>query len=226
MPGALADPTLEFRDQFGVKMFNDNWRDDSSQATTVQQSGLAPTNDAESAIYPFGGSGPSTFRFTSVFAPYTAIVRGKVDTTGIGLVEAYGLTGSNYGVFTKLGNISARGFVGTGDNVLIGGFIIGDGNESPRIVVRAMGPSLASSGVVNPLPDPFLELHDGNGAVINSNDDWADRQSDNLQTVGLAPTAGAESAILTRLAAGSYTAIVRGKDNATGVALVEVYRLP
>lgn len=226
VPGALADPTLEFRDQVGAKMFNDNWRDDQAQASAIQQSGLAPTNDAESAIYPFGGSGPSTFSFTSGFAPYTAIVRGKADTTGIGLVEIYGLTGPNSGGFPKLGNISARGFVGTGDNVIIGGFIIGDGNESPRIVVRAMGPSLKNSGVVDPLPDPLLELHDGNGAIINSNDNWADTQEDNLQTVGLAPNDGAESAILTRLAAGSYTAVVRGKNNATGLALVEVYRLP
>lgn len=222
--GALADPTLEFRDQFGAKMFNDNWRDEA-QASAIQQSGLGPTNDAESAIYPFGGSGPSTFRFTSGFAPYTAILRGKADTTGIGVVEIYGLTGPNYGVFTTLGNISARGFVGTGDNVIIGGFIMGDGNESSRIVVRAMGPSLANSGVANPLPDPSLELHDGNGAVINSNDNWSDAQRDDLQIVGLAPVDDAESAILTRLAAGSYTAIVRGKDNTTGVALVEVYNL-
>jgi hypothetical protein len=224
--GALADPTLEFRDEFGANMFNDNWRDDQTQASAIHQSGLAPTSDAESAIYPFGGSGPSTFRFTSGFAPYTAMVRGKADTTGIGVVEVYSLTDPNYGAFTKLGNISARAFVGTGDNIIIGGFIIGDGNESPRIVVRAIGPSLTTSGVANPLPDPWLELHDGNGAVINGNDNWADAQEADLQTVGLAPTDNAESAILTRLAPGSYTAVVRGKGNATGVALVEIYRLP
>jgi hypothetical protein len=218
---ALADPTLDFRDQYGTNMFNDNWRDDP-QASAIQQSGLAPTNDAESAIYPFGGSGPSTFRFTTGFAPYTAVVRGKSDTTGTGVVEVYGLTGD----VTKLGNISARGFVGTDDNVLIGGFIMGDGNESSRIVVRAIGPSLANSGVANPLPNPSLELHDGNGAIISSNDNWSDTQGEALQTVGLAPTNDAESAILTRLTAGNYTAVVRGKNNATGIALVEVYRLP
>lgn len=223
--GALSDPTLEFRDPFGAQMFNDNWRDDQSQASTIQQSGLAPTNDAESAISPFGS--PNTpFPATSGFAQYTATLRGKGDTTGIGVVEVYGLSEPNFGVFAKLGNISARGFVGTGDNVIIGGFIIADGNESPRIVVRAIGPSLASSGVGNPLPDPSLELHDGNGAIIDTNDNWADANKDDLQTVGLAPTVDAESAILMRLAAGSYTAIVRGKGNATGVALVEIYRLP
>ena len=223
VPDALADPTLEFRDQSGTKMFNDNWRDDQSQASTIQQSGLAPTNDAESAISPFGGSSP--FRPTTSFAPYTATLRGKADTTGIGVVEIYGFTGPNYGTFPKLGNISARGFVGTGDNVMIGGFIIGDGNESPRIVVRAIGPSLKNSGVADPLLDPVLELHDGNGLLIASNDNWADVQEDDLETVGLAPGDAAESAILKRLAPGAYTAIVHGKDNATGVALVEVYNL-
>jgi hypothetical protein len=215
----LADPTLDFRDQGGAHMFNDNWRDDSSQATAIQQSGLAPNDDAESAIYPFPLSGPQMFPFTSGFTPYTAILRGKADTTGIGVVEVYSFGGP------QLGNISARGFVGTGDNILIGGFIVGDGNESPRILVRAIGPSLGGSGVPNPLPDPLLELHDGNGGIIRTNDDWAERQADDLRTVGLAPTADAESAILTRLAAGSYTAIVRGKNNATGVALVEIYNL-
>ena len=220
VPGALADPTLEFRDQFGAKMFNDNWRDDQSQASLIQQRNLAPTNDAESALYPFGTS-TSPFQPTygfNPYAPYTAVLRGKADTTGIGVVEVYGFSPS-------LGNLSARGVVGTGDNVIIGGFIIGDGNESPRIVVRAIGPSLASSGVTNPLPDPLLELHDGNGTLIKSNDNWIDTQKNALQTVGLAPDDTAESAILMRLAAGAYTAIVRGKDNATGVALVEVYNL-
>ena len=223
VPGALADPTLEFRDQSGAKIFNDNWRDDQTQASTIQQSGLAPTNDAESAIAPFAGNSP--FRPTFSFAPYTATLRGKADTTGIGVVEIYNVADPSHGVFPKLGNISARGLVSTDDKVIIGGFILGDGNESPRIVVRAIGPSLQSAGVANPLPDPVLELHDGNGQLLRSNDNWSDAQEDDLQTVGLAPTDSAESAILIRLASGAYTAIVRGKDNATGVALVEVYNL-
>ncbi|PYI91210.1 MAG: hypothetical protein DME97_14785 [Verrucomicrobia bacterium] len=222
---ALADPTLEFHDQFGAKMFDDNWKDDQSQASAIQQSGLAPTNDLESAIVPFGFAN-TPFRSTAGFAPYTAVLRGKADTTGIGVVEVYGFTDPNHGVYPKLGNISARGFVGTGDNVIIGGFILGDGNENPRIVVRAIGPSLKAAGIANPLPDPVLELHDGNGLLIQSNDNWADAQNDDLPTVGLAPIDDKESAILTRLEPGAYTAIVRGKDNATGVALVEVYGLP
>ena len=150
--------------------------------------------------------------------PYTAVLRGKNDTGGVGLVEVYGP-----GV--PLLNLSSRALVGTDGNVLIGGFIVADGNANPRIVVRAIGPSLKMSGVAAPLADPMLELHDGNGLIIQSNDNWADAQKDDLQTVGLAPTDGKESAILMRLAPGAYTAIVRGKDNATGVGLVEVYNL-
>jgi hypothetical protein len=213
---ALADPTLEFHDQAGVQVFDDNWKDNPSQASQVQSSGLAPTSDAESAIVPFGGSSP--FHPGPGFAGYTAVLRGKGNTTGIGVVEAYAF-------FPILANISARGLVGTGDDVIIGGFILRSGNESPRIVVRAIGPSLKAFGIANPLPDPMLELHDGNGLIITSNDNWADAQGDDLQTVGLAPTDSTESAILMRLAPGAYTAIVRGKNDATGVGLVEVYNL-
>jgi hypothetical protein len=213
---ALADPTLEFHDQAGVQIFDDNWKDNPSQASQVQSSGLAPTFDAESAIVPFGGSSP--FRPGPGFTGYTAVLRGKGNTTGIGVVEAYAF-------FPILANISARGLVGIGDDVLIGGFILRSGNESPRIVVRGIGPSLKASGVANPLPDPVLELRDGNAAAITSNDNWTDAQMDALQTVGLAPTDDKEAALLMRLAPGAYTAIIRGKGNATGVALVEVYNL-
>lgn len=215
---ALADPTLEVHGANG-QLFDDNWNDDQNQAGEIQQSGLAPTNDLEAAIVPFGLASP--FLQTSGFAPYTAIERGKNDTTGVGLVEAYG-----YGLAPNLGNISARGLVGTQDNVIIAGFIIGQGDETTRIVVRALGPSLKSAGVTNALADPVVELHNSNGAVIQSNDNWADVQSADLQTVGLAPSDAAESAILTRLMSGAYTAVVRGKNNTTGVALAEVYRLP
>jgi len=125
-----------------------------------------------------------------------------------------------------LGNISARAFVGTGDNVLIAGFIIGVGDETTRIVVRALGPSLKAAGINNPLLDPTLTLYDGNGVLIQSNDNWADSQADDLQTVGLAPGSSAESAILKRLQPGTYTAVVRRKENATGIAVAEVYRIP
>ena len=206
----LADPVLELHDKTGAQIrFNDNWQDDQAQASEIQRAGLAPANPAESAIafFPAGRS-----------ASYTAVLRGKNDTTGVGLVEAYGP-----GV--PLSNLSSRGLVGTGGNVLIGGFIVADGNESPRIVVRAIGPSSQAFGVAGPLADPVVELHDGNGLLIQSNDGWSDTQGDDLQTVGLAPADARESAILMRLAAGSYTAIVRGKNDSTGVALVEIYDL-
>lgn len=206
----LTDPVLELYDRSGTQIqFNDNWQDDQYEAGEIQRLGLAPPNAAESAIlfFPFGRT-----------ASCTAVLRGKDDTSGVGLVEAYGDGAS-------LSNLSSRGLVGTGGNVLIGGFIVGEGNQSPRIVVRAIGPSLQAFGVADPLADPVLELHDGNGLLVRTNDDWSDTQADALQTVGLAPADAAESAILMRLAAGSYTAIVRGKNDTTGVALVEIYDL-
>jgi hypothetical protein len=207
----LADPVLELHDQTGTQIeFNDNWQDDQYKAGEIQRVGLAPANPAESAIVYF----PSLGRFAS----YTAVLRGKNDTSGVGLVEAYGP-----GV--PLSNLSSRGLVGTDGNLLIGGFIVADGNANPRIVVRAIGPSLQAFGVANPLADPVLELHDGNGLLIRTNDDWSETQSDDLQTVGLAPADAAESAILMRLDPGKYTAIVRGKNDTIGVALVEIYDL-
>jgi hypothetical protein len=205
----LTDPVLDLYDQSGAQIqFNDNWQDDQYQADIIRL-GFAPANPAESAIF-FFPAGRTTSN--------TAVLRGKNDTSGVGLVEAYGPDGS-------LSNLSSRGLVGTDGNVLIGGFIVGDGNESTRIVVRAIGPSLQDFGVADSLADPVLEFHDGNGVLIRSNDDWSDTQSDDLQTVGLAPADAAESAILMRLPAGNYTAIVRGKNDTTGVALVEVYDL-
>ena len=137
------------------------------------------------------------------------------------MVEAYDLDSA---AVSTLNNTSTRGFVQTGDDVLIGGFIIGNG-ESDTVVVRAIGPSLADSGVTNPLADPTLDLYDENGAVIVSDDNWRDSQESLIQSTGLAPTNDAESAIIRSLAPGSYTAMVRGKDGGTGVALVEVYNL-
>lgn len=124
---------------------------------------------------------------------------------------------------TRLLNISTRGRVGTGDEVLIGGFISRGGG---RLVIRAIGPSLAAFGVPSPLPDPVLTLKDSNGATFATNDDWQSSQAAEITATGLAPTNAAESAILTSLSAGSYTAVVSGKGGATGIALVEVYQLP
>lgn len=124
-------------------------------------------------------------------------------------------------------NVATRGKVQTGDEVLIGGFILGagTGGGSSRVVVRAIGPSLNSKGVANPLPNPILELHDSTGAIVASNDDWKQTQQVDLEATGLAPTNDAESAILTSLPPGGYTAVVRGGNNGTGIAVVEVYAL-
>jgi len=217
----VADPTLELHNQAGAQIaFNDNWKENQSQAAVIQEAGLAPADDAESAI---------EFHDSSINTSTTAVLQGKDQTTGIGVVEAYtdipNDPNSGSGFIPGFANLSSRGFVGSGDNVMIGGFIVGGGSENPRIVVRAIGVSLKAFGVANPLPDPVLELHDSNGFALTSNDDWQDSQRDDLRTVGLAPAENTDSAILTRLAPGAYTAIVRGKDNATGVALVEVYNL-
>lgn len=217
----VADPTLDLRDEAGVQIkFNDNWQDDQYGAGFVQAGGLAPADNVEAAIGFVGGMRQS----------YTAVFQGKQTTTAVGLVEAYTdvAIGANQGTGSISGfaNLSSRGFVGRDADVMIAGFIVGGGRgEDPRIVVRATGPSLEAAGVASPVPDPVLELYDKNGQLIESNDNWADAQEDDLRTVGLAPTDGTESAILLRLPAGAYTAIVRGKDNTTGVALVEVYNL-
>ena len=152
---------------------------------------------------------------------YTAIVRGKDGGVGIAMVEAYDLAP----VTGELGNISTRGFVDTGDNCMIGGFLI-DPLQSSRVLVRGIGPTLAAFGVPDPLQDPTLELHDGNGTLINSNDNWKDTAEGEIQATGIAPTDDRESAILANLMGGAYTAIVQGKDASMGVALVEVYHLP
>jgi hypothetical protein len=209
--GALADPVLELHDGSGtIIATNDNWKD--TQQADIQASGRAPSDDLESAIIA-----------TLVPGSYTAIVSGKNSTTGVGLVEGYDLQTSSDSI---LFNISTRGFVGIDDNVMIGGFVIGNNGGSANILVRAIGPSLTNFGVANAMQDPTLELHDGSGAIIASNDNWKDTQQTEIQATGLAPTDDAESAILASLAPGNYTAIVRGKNSTTGVALVEGYHLP
>ena len=211
LPGRLANPTLALHDQNqALIVSNDDWRE--TQETEIEATGLAPSDNFESAI-------------VRTLAPgtYTAIMRGKNDTTGIGLVEIYDLSPNSD---SQLANISTRGFVEAGDNVLIGGIILGpDNSSSANVIVRAIGPSMSVSGVAGPLQDPTLELHDGNGALITSNDDWADTQQSEIEATGLAPTNNSESAILLPLSPGMYTAIVRGANNTTGIGLVEIYNL-
>ncbi|HWX15161.1 MAG TPA: fibronectin type III domain-containing protein [Chthoniobacterales bacterium] len=206
----LQNPTLELHDHTGaVIASNDNWMNAPNKQEIIN-SGLAPTDNLESAILTSLNPGS-----------YTAIMRGVSNGTGIGLVEGYDLDPT---AGSKLGNISTRGLVQTGDNVMIGGFII-TGSGQKNVIVRAIGPSLAQHGITNPLQDPTLELHNGNGAVIAFNDNWRDTQEAEIQATGLAPTDDRESAIVRSLTPGNYTAIVRGKNNTIGVALVEVYGL-
>ena len=204
----LADPVLELYQGDVLIMSNDNWRE--NQETEITESGLQPSEDLESAIIATLDPGE-----------YTVVLHGQDSGTGIGLVEAYDLDSA---ATSTLANTSTRGLVQTGDDVLIGGFIIGNGG-SDTVIVRAIGPSLADSGVANPLADPTLDLYDENGAIIRSDDNWRDSQESLIQSTGLAPTDDAESAIIRSLTPGSYTAVVRGKDGGTGVALVEVYNL-
>jgi murein DD-endopeptidase MepM/ murein hydrolase activator NlpD len=216
VPGALGDPLLELRDGSGALIAsNDNWQTTqvggiitASQVGEIQNSGLAPASSAESAVIG-----------TLMPGPYTAIVRGTNNTTGVGLVEVYDLDRS---VDSKLGNISTRGFVQTGDSVMIGGVIV-VGNSPATVVVRAIGPSLAQAGVPNPLPASTLDLYDGNGTALGSSDNWTSGPNSTwIEAVGLAPGEN-ESAIFRSLLPGQYTAIVRGRDNLTGVAVVETY---
>ncbi|MFL6583743.1 MAG: SGNH/GDSL hydrolase family protein [Chthoniobacterales bacterium] len=208
--GALADPTLTLFDNAGNQIaFNDNWQD--SDAVNITATGIPPTDPRESAILQSLAPGH-----------YTAVLAGKGNTTGVGLVEVYDRESNTSPV---LANLSTRGFVGTGENAMIGGFIINSG-DSPAIVVRAIGPSLANSGVANPLMDPFLELHDANGAVIATNDNWRDGQPQAAKATTLNPTDDRESVITAFLAPGNYTAVVQGVGGTTGVALVEAYRIP
>jgi hypothetical protein len=212
IPGRLADPFLELHDINGTLIeSNDNWMNSPERAAIIA-SGLAPTDPHESAI----------LRTLIAGTNYTAVLRGVNNTTGIGLVEVYDLEPTND---THLANISGRAFVSTGDDVLIAGVII-QGNTAEQVLFRALGPSLASRGVKNALPDPTLDLYDVNGTLVAHNDDWMNSPNKNaIIATGLAPTDPRESAILETPAAGNYTAIVRGKNIITGNALVEAYRL-
>ena len=207
--GALNDPILELYDSGGnLLASNNDWQ--QSQAQALRDANLAPPNNFDAAIL-------------ATLAPgaYTAILRGNGNANGIGLVEVYDLQPS---ASSKLANLSTRGLVGTGQNVMIGGTIVA-GPDSARVVFRALGPSLAGVGIPNALSDPKLELFDGNGTKISSNNNWKDSQQIAITNSGLAPTSNLESAIVIDLTPGNYTAVVDDMNGATGVALVEAYHL-
>ncbi len=206
--GAMTDPKISIFDSTGALIAtNHNW---NQFREAIVNAGLDPFDEHDAGL-------------VATLAPgsYTAVVELEDGSTGgLGLVELYDLTSDNSG---KIANISTRSKVGTGDNVMIGGFIVG-GNQVTNVLARAIGPSLASS-VTGVLLDPVLELHDSTGAQIASNDDWGSDQEAEIRGTGIAPTDNRESAILASLQPGAYTAIVRGKDDTTGVALVEIYNL-
>jgi hypothetical protein len=205
--GALSDPVLELHDSTGQLIASNNdWKSDE---LSILSSAVPPVSERESAIL-----------MTLDPGAYTAIVRDATSQPGLSLVEVYDLDAGN----SSVANISTRGKVGTGDNVMIGGFIIG-GEDLTRVVIRAIGPSLGTQGVALPLVDPVLEIHDSTGKLISTNDNWRSTQQNEIVATGIAPTNDSESAILLTLDPGSYTAIVRGQNNTTGVALVEVYNL-
>jgi arylsulfate sulfotransferase len=211
LSGVLTNPVLSVYNSSGTLIAtNDNWQSDPNHFI-VESNGLAPANLLESAM-----------ARTLVPGAYTVIVTGKDSTPGIGLVELYDISPLSN---SKLGNTSTRGSVGTGDNVLISGFIIGD-VESATVIVRAIGPSLASYGVSGVLSDPTLTIYDSTGSVIASNDNWLDNVNwIDIRKNALSPPNERESALVLHLPAGKYTAVVSGANGATGNALVEVYQL-
>ena len=212
----LPDPVLELHDSTGQLLTsNDDWQQ-AANATNIPVS-LQPKQSAESVILTTLAPGAS----------YTAIVRGKGTAAGVALVEVYDLNPDDGSI---LGNISTRGLVGAADDVMIGGVIVGDGTASSTVMVRGLGPSLSQAGVSNVLSDPSLELHDANGSTIASNDNWKTRsdgtsQQAEIEATHIPPTNDLESALVTTLAAGNYTAILSGKTGVPGVALIEAYNL-
>jgi hypothetical protein len=208
----LLDPVLELRGANGSLItMNDNWKD--TQRSQIEGTVFQPSDDRESVILA-----------TLAPANYTAILTGKGGTTGVGLIEVYD---NNQAVDSQLANISTRGFVQNGNNVMIGGFILGGNTASARIALRGIGPSLSQFGLNNVLADPTLELHDANGTTLIANDNWTDDpvSAAQLTANGLALSNQKESGIFTSLPAGQFTAILAGKNGGVGLGLVEIYNL-
>jgi hypothetical protein len=202
VPNPLHDPVLELSDGAGIIGINDDWQSASNAGDIPPD--LRPSDSRESVIL-------ATLQPGS----YTVSVRGN-GNTGVALFEVYDLDISDTTVHSRLANVSSRGFVQTGGDILIAGIIAQGGDGISQVVVRAIGPSLAASGINNALANPTLELHDGNGVLIRSNDNWKSTQQSALEATGLAPANDLESAILVTLTAGNYTAIVTGFGEPTG----------
>jgi hypothetical protein len=213
IPGALANPTLDLFQGSTLLFSNDDWNNSSQQAE-IAASGLAPSNNLESAIIWTLTPGQN----------YTAVVRGVNGTTGVGVVEAFDL---DQAAASKLGNISTRGFVDVDDNVMIAGLIVSPSNgTSTKVLVRALGPTLGDFGVPGFLANPTLDLVNASGTVIRSNDNWRSDQQSEIEAANLAPSHDEEAALVQMVAPGAYTAIVRGSGRTTGVGLVEAYNIP
>jgi hypothetical protein len=211
--GAISDPLLRLFGPTGSPLsVNNNWQD--TQQAEIAATGLAPQDSRESAVIA-----------TLSPAAYTASVVDANGGTGVGLIEVYDL---NSGASARLGNIATRGSVQTAENVMIAGFALGGTSINPaKVVVRALGPSLAQSGISNPLSNPNLQLFDNNGQMVANNDNWQDEatQASQLQSLNLAPVNPAESAIVATLPPGLYTAIEAGQNGGTGIGLIEVYAI-
>jgi hypothetical protein len=207
--GVLQDPVLDLHDSSGNTLqANDDWR--YGPELEMEASTLAPNGDYDSALIATLSPGN-----------YTAIVHGYAHGTGIALVEAYDPDPASG---SRLAEMSTRGNVRTGDEILIGGFIVSNG--ATRVLLRAIGPTLTAFGISNALQNPTLELRDGNAALIEANDDWKSNNQQEITDTGIPPVDDRESALVRTLVSGSYTALVRGKNSSIGIALVEIYRLP
>jgi hypothetical protein len=217
VPGVLADPNLTltrsdvpFNDPRAFVGFNDNWKSD--QRTEIESTGVPPSNDLESAL-------------VRTLEPgfYTAVLRGNGSGAGVGLIEVYDLSANSNSL---LANISTRGFVGTGDNVMIAGFIVGgNGKGGTTVVVRGIGPSLSSFDIPDAMSDPAFDVYNANGTVLADCNDWSTTSgADLVRAAGLAPDNFREAAVYLSLAPGNYTAVLRGVNpSMVGVAVVEVY---
>jgi hypothetical protein len=205
----LSDPTLELHDSSPSPIaVNDNWRD--SQQDEIKATTISPASDYESSIVKSLAPGA-----------YTAVLAGKGSTTGVAVVEVYDL---DLSTDSKLANVSTRGRVDQGDNLLIAGTIV-VGNGTTTVLFRALGPSLKQFGIPNTLEDPKLELHDGQGGVVATNDNWEDTQGDAIKATGIPPGHALDAAVLKSLSPGAYTVVVKGNNNTTGVAVVDGYQL-
>jgi hypothetical protein len=210
---ALNDTVLSVQTPGNPTITNDNWQDDPVQMAAIIATGIPPTNTLESAI-----------DVTLLPGAHTAIISGKNGATGVGLIEVYDLSPA---VPAKLGNISTRAFVSTGENIVIGGFLLGGNTGETKLVIRGVGPNLTGLGIGNALANPRLELRDSNGAILIGNNDWQDdpTQAAEISAAGLALSVPAESGIVATLQPGLYTALLSGENNGTGVGLVEIYDL-